>query len=190
MTCRALSRSPLTIVAMLKRAVAVAVVLCASGCSSLPAPNQPSIQARTSETPSPLAGELATVQRVVDGDTFVAMIGARRFRVRLIGVDTPETVKPRTPVQCYGPEASAYAKDTLTAKQVRLVYDVDRYDRYGRTLAYVYLGKTFLNLALVQQGYAVVETVPPDIAHVTEFVAAQRTARAKRLGLWLKCAFR
>ena len=176
---------------MLKRALAVAVVLCASGCSSLPTPNQPSIQAKISETPSPSTqGDLAVVQRVVDGDTFIAVIGARRFRVRLIGVDTPETVKPRTPVQCYGPEASAYAKLSLRAKQVRLVYDVDRYDRYGRTLAYVYLGKTFFNLTLVQQGFAVVDTVPPDIAHAAEFVVAQRTARARRLGLWKTCAFR
>lgn len=127
---------------------------------------------------------------MVDGDTFIAVTGTRRFRVRLIGVDTPETVKPNTPVQCFGPQASAYAKHALTGKQVRLVYDVDRTDRYGRTLAYVYVGTTFFNLALVQQGYAVVDTVPPDIAHVGEFVAAQRAARAKHLGLWLTCAFR
>jgi micrococcal nuclease len=175
---------------MVKRILAVAVVLCASACSSLPTPSPPSTQAKTGETPSTAAGEIAIVQRVVDGDTFIAVVGARRFRVRLIGVDTPETVKPRTPVQCYGPEASAYAKRLLTGKQIRLVYDVDRYDRYGRTLAYVYLGTTFVNLALVQQGYAVVETVPPDVAHADQFVAAQRTARAKRLGLWLACAFR
>ena len=176
---------------MLRRALAVAVVLCASGCSSFPTPDLPSTQAKTSETPSSSTrSDLVTVQRVVDGDTFIAVVGARRFRVRLIGVDTPETVKPNTPVQCYGPEASAYAKHLLTGKEVRLVYDVDRYDRYGRTLAYVYLGKTLFNLALVQQGYAVIETVPPDIAHVEEFVAAQRAARAKHLGLWLTCAFR
>jgi len=176
---------------IVKRALAVAVVLCASACSSLPTPNLPSTQARSGETPSASgAGELATVQRVVDGDTFIALVGAHRYRVRLIGVNTPETVKPNTPVQCGGPEASAYAKHTLTGKQVRLVYDVERYDRYGRTLAYVYVGKTFFNLVLVQQGYAVVETVPPDVAHVAEFVAAQRAARAKRLGLWLTCAFR
>lgn len=171
------------------RAVAVAVVLCASACSSLPTPNAPTTHARETP-PASTPVELAFVQRVVDGDTFIALVGARRFRVRLIGVNTPETVKPNTPVQCYGPESSAYAKQLLTGKRVRLVYDVDRYDRYGRTLAYVYLGKTFFNLALVQQGYAVVETVPPDIAHVGEFVAAQRAARAKRLGLWLTCAFR
>ena len=176
---------------MVKRALAVAVVLCASACSSLPTPTLSSTHAKNSETPSgSTAGDLAIVQRVVDGDTFIALVGARRFRVRLIGVNTPETVKPNTPVQCYGPEASAYAKYVLTGKHIRLVYDVDRYDRYGRTLAYVYVGKTFFNLALVQQGYAVVETVPPDIARVAEFVAAQRIARAKRLGLWLTCAFR
>ena len=176
---------------MLKRSLIVAVVLWTSACSSLPTSTQPSTQANPAETSSGTQqGELAYVQRVVDGDTFIALVGPRRFRVRLIGVNTPETVKPNTPVQCYGPEASAYAKHLLSGQQVRLVYDVDRFDRYGRTLAYVYLGKTFFNLALVQQGYAVVETVPPDVTHVADFVAAQRTARAKRLGLWLTCAFR
>jgi micrococcal nuclease len=133
------------------------------------------------------ASEQAFVQRVVDGDTFIAQVNNRRFRVRLIGVNTPETVKPRSPVECFGPEASAFAKAELTAKTVRLVYDVDRYDRYGRTLAYVYLGKTFFNLLLVQRGYAVVETVPPDVAHVEQFVAAQRAARAAHAGLWRAC---
>jgi len=134
--------------------------------------------------------ELVTVQRVVDGDTFIALTGSRRFRVRLIGVNTPETVKPGTPIQCFGPEASTYAHKILTGKQVRLVYDVERYDRYRRVLAYVYLGATFFNLDLVQRGYAVVETVPPDVAHVRDFVAAQRAARASRTGLWLACALR
>ena len=165
----------------------IAVVLCASHCSSLPTPNQP---AAHQSTQSIGTSEQAFVQRVVDGDTFIALVSGRRFRVRLIGVNTPETVKPNSPVECYGPESSSFAKTQLTGQTVRLVYDVDRYDRYGRTLAYVYLGKTFFNLELVQRGYAVVETVPPDVAHVQQFVAAQRAARAAHLGLWLKCAFR
>ena len=176
---------------MLKRALVVALVLCASGCSSLPAPNRASSNPSTQQTTSSIErGEPATVQRVVDGDTFIALEGTRRFRVRLIGVDTPETVKPGAPIGCFGPETSAYAKRVLTGRQVRLVYDVDRYDRYGRTLAYVFIGKTFFNLDLVQHGYAVVETMPPDVAHVEDLVAAQRAARASRLGLWLMCALR
>jgi micrococcal nuclease len=169
---------------------AVVLAISASSCSTTPTSTQ-AIQS-TPSTSSPGIGgsERVTVQRVVDGDTFIALQGTRRFRVRLIGVDTPETVKPGTSIQCFGPEASAYAKKTLTGKQVRLVYDVDRYDRYRRVLAYVYLGKTFFNLDLVQRGYAVVETVPPDIAHVRDFVAAQRAARASHAGLWLACALR
>ena len=176
---------------MLKRSLALAVLLCASACSSLPAPNRASSSLSTQQATSSIGRrELAAVQRVVDGDTFIALEGTRRFRVRLIGVDTPETVKPGAPIGCFGPEASAYAKRVLTGRQVRLVYDVDRYDRYGRTLAYVFVGKTFFNLDLVQHGYAVVETVPPDVAHVEDFVAAQRVARASHLGHWLKCALR
>jgi micrococcal nuclease len=133
-------------------------------------------------------GQLVTVTRVVDGDTFIAKpAGRATFRVRLIGVDTPETVKPRTPVQCFGPESSAYAKRVLTGRKVRLVYDVDRYDRYGRTLAYVYVGTDFFNLDLVRRGYAVLLTIPPDVAHADEFVAAQAAARAADRGLWHAC---
>ena len=176
--------------AVFKRALILTAVLCASACSSSTTPNQALPGSTAQGTTNAERGELATVQRVVDGDTFIAVEGGKRFRVRLIGVDTPETVKPGAPVGCFGPEASAYAKHTLTGKQVRLVYDVDRYDRYGRTLAYVYLGKSFFNLDLVQRGYAVLDTVPPDVAHVQDFVAAQRAARASRLGLWLACALR
>ena len=162
----------------------LAVVLCLSGCSTPSTPNPAALQA------SPAAAtETVTVQRVVDGDTFIAVAGTRRFRVRLIGVDTPETVKPATPIQCFGPEASAYAHRTLTGEQVTLAYDVDRYDRYGRTLAYVYVGSTFFNLDLIQRGYAVVLTVPPDVAHVEQLVAAQKRARTAHIGLWLACPF-
>ncbi len=177
---------------MRARALFVTVVLGLSACSLSTAPNSsPTIQGTPTKSGPAIGGsETVTVQRVVDGDTFIALEGTHRFRVRLIGVDTPETVKPGAPIGCFGPEASAYAHMTLTGKQVRLVYDVDRYDRYRRVLAYVYLGKTFFNLELVQRGYAVVETVPPNVAHVDDFVEAQRAARASRAGLWLACALR
>lgn len=169
---------------------AVVLAISASSCSTAPTSTQTIQSIPPTSSPTIGGSENVTVQRVVDGDTFIALTGSSRFRVRLIGVDTPETVKPGAPIGCFGPEASAYAKKTLTGKQVRLVYDVDRYDRYRRVLAYVYLGKTFFNLDLVQRGYAVVDTVPPDVAHVRDFVAAQRAARASRAGLWLACALR
>ncbi len=92
------------------------------------------------------------VVRVVDGDTLLL---DRNERVRLIGVDTPETVDPRRPVQRFGKEASAFTKRMVEGKKVRLEYDQDRRDRFGRTLAYVYLEDgTFLNAEIVKQGLA------------------------------------
>jgi micrococcal nuclease len=132
-----------------------------------------------------VGGDRVVVDRVVDGDTIIVSQGSRFVRVRLIGMDTPETVDPRRPVGCYGKQASDFLKRLLNGKEVLLTYDARRLDRYRRTLAYVYLPDgTFVNLVLVQRGYARVLTVPPDVAHAADFVAAQRQARAKSLGLW------
>jgi micrococcal nuclease len=133
------------------------------------------------------SGEHTTVQRVVDGDTIVVAGGAR---VRLIGMDTPETKDPRRPVGCFGKEASRRTEQLLTpGTRIVLVYDVDRFDRYGRTLAYVYRASdgVFVNASLVRDGYAVAYTVPPDVAHADEFVALQRAARDAGRGLWSAC---
>ena len=95
--------------------------------------------------------------------------------MRLIGIDTPETKDPRKPVQCFGREASARTKQLLPAgTAVRLVYDVERNDRYGRTLAYVFDARDgrFVNAVLVRDGYASVYTYPPNVAHADEFVDA------------------
>ena len=90
--------------------------------------------------PAARAAARAFVVRVVDGDTIEAQIGDRVEDVRYIGVDTPETVKPDTPVQCFGPQASAFNHRLVEQRQVRLVFGVERRDVYGRLLAYVYLG--------------------------------------------------
>jgi micrococcal nuclease len=102
----------------------------------------------------------ATVSRVVDGDTVWVRAGSRSLDVRLLGIDTPETVDPHRPVGCFGPEASAYTKHLLTGRRVRLVYDRQLHDRYGRWLAYIYLERPrrpdlFVNARLVSAGYAV-----------------------------------
>jgi micrococcal nuclease len=105
-------------------------------------------------------------------------------------MDTPETVDPRRPVQCFGKAASARTKQLLPkGTRVVLVYDVDRTDRYGRTLAYVYRASDglFVNASLVRDGYAVVYTFPPNVAHVDEFVALARAARESGRGLWSAC---
>ncbi len=132
----------------------------------------------------------ATLARVVDGDTIRVRINGREERVRLVGIDTPESVKPGTPVQCYALAASARTKALLPkGAAVRLVRDVEERDRYGRLLAYVYRVRDglFVNLALVREGYAVTLTVPPNVAHTDEFVAAARDAREHGRGLWGRC---
>lgn len=127
------------------------------------------------------------VSRVVDGDTIEVRLGERSEDVRLIGVDTPETVKPDTPVQCFGERASHFTKRRLTGRQVRLVFGVERRDVYGRLLAYVYLDGHFFNSTLVRRGLARSLTIPPNdrfaprIRHL-ELIAA----RAGR-GLWGAC---
>ncbi len=132
----------------------------------------------------------ATIDRVVDGDTVVVDIDGRRETVRLIGIDTPETVKPNSPVECFGPEASAATKALLPqGTPIRLERDVEARDDYDRLLAYIYRATDgiFVNLEIVRTGYATLLTFPPNVAHVTEFVDAAETARSQGLGLWSGC---
>ena len=125
------------------------------------------------------------VSRVVDGDTIEL---ENREKVRYIGMNTPETVDPRRPVQCFGHEASAKNKALVEGKQVTLVPDVEDRDKYHRLLRYVYLEDgTFVNLELVKEGYATVYTFPPNVAHVSEFKTAEKSAREAQLGLWNSC---
>lgn len=133
---------------------------------------------------APAAAQL--VERVVDGDTIIVQgVG----RVRLIGVDTPETVHPRRPVECFGKEASAFAKRLLEGQRARLEYDQERTDRYGRTLAYVHLPNgTFANAEIVRQGYGHAYTRFP-FRYLEEFRRYEREARQGGRGLWgAKCA--
>jgi micrococcal nuclease len=130
---------------------------------------------------------VATVVRVVDGDTIEVLLDGRREDVRYIGVDTPETVKPDTPVQCFGPQASAFNHSLVEGRRVRLVFGVERRDVYGRLLAYVYLGDRFVNAALVRQGLARTLTITPNDRFAMRFERLQmRAARAGR-GLWDAC---
>ena len=131
-----------------------------------------------------------TVVRVVDGDTIIVRgPGGRTEDVRLIGIDTPETVDPRRPVGCFGPEASAYAKHLLTGRRVILRYDRETKDRYGRFLAYVWLAHPaeFVNGRLVELGYARAYPFPPNTAHEALFAALERQAALGGRGLWVAC---
>jgi len=121
------------------------------------------------------------VAEVIDGDTIRLESGET---VRYIGVDTPETKHPQKGVECYGVEASARNKQLVEGKQVRLEHDISETDQYGRLLRYVYVGNTFINLELVEQGYARAASFPPDIARQDEFSAAEQAAREAERGLW------
>ena len=126
----------------------------------------------------------STVSRVIDGDTIELDTGEK---VRYIGIDTPETLHPSEPVEYYGREASEFNKKLVEGKWVRLEFDVQRKDIYGRTLAYVYLSDgTFVNAELLKQGYAKVSTYPPNVEHVEEFLELEREARENARGLWRK----
>ncbi len=126
----------------------------------------------------------AVVQRVVDGDTVVLTDGER---VRYIGVDTPELHHPRKPVQWYAREAMEFNRKLVEGQKVRLEFDVERRDRYGRLLAYVFLEDgRFVNAELLKEGYAQLLTIPPNVRYVDLFVGLQRQARENKRGLWGK----
>jgi micrococcal nuclease len=123
--------------------------------------------------------EGARVLRVVDGDTVrVRLDGGGRETVRLIGIDTPETVKPGAPVERCGPEASRFAKRLLTGRRVRLEPGVEERDRYGRLLAYVFLDGRMVNEQLVARGLAEPLPIAPNTRHASRFEAL--AARAPR----------
>ncbi|HMM43277.1 MAG TPA: thermonuclease family protein [Thermomicrobiales bacterium] len=149
-------------------------------------------EATTADT----AGELAWVERVVDGDTIMVEIAGRVERLRYIGVDAPESVRPDYPVECFGPEASKENARLVGGQEVDLVRDVSNRDRFGRLLRYVYVRdpatgeRVFVNLRLVEEGYANAVTFPPDLAHVDELRVAERQAREEGRGLWGACPSR
>jgi micrococcal nuclease len=141
------------------------------------------------DDPSLTAGQsvMARVVRVVDGDTIVASVDGHDEYVRYIGVDTPETVKPDTPVQCYGARASDENHRLVEGRTVRLVFDREQRDDYGRLLAYVYAGSRFVNGTLVRGGYARTLAIAPNTSHAAQLQRlAERAARGAR-GLWGAC---
>ena len=121
------------------------------------------------------------VQRVIDGDTIKLSNGET---VRYIGINTPETKHPQKPVEHYGREASEANKKLVGGKRVRLEFGVQKRDKYGRLLAYVYTGDTFVNAWLVENGYAQVMTIPPNVKYKDLFLKLQEEARENRRGLW------
>jgi micrococcal nuclease len=144
-------------------------------------------QVLSSSSVPALAPDTYPVTKVVDGDTLHVEMNAKEVTIRLIGVDTPETVDPRKPVQCFGKEASDKAKQMLTGQQVRVEEDASQgtYDKYGRLLAYIFLSDgTNFDEYLIAQGYGHEYTYDLPYKYQKEFKAAQALARAEKKGLW------
>lgn len=155
-----------------------------SSTSQLSRLNLDNMEVATSTT---IPSEFFAVVRVVDGDTIDVMENGTKVRVRLIGINTPETVDPRRTVQCFGAEASQKTKELLGGGFVKLVSDKtqDTYDKYGRRLAYIYTPDgTFVNLELITQGYAYEYTYRVPYAYQVEFKNAEHDARTMGRGLW------
>jgi micrococcal nuclease len=163
--------------------------------TSLPLPPTPSNTpnvASPSNTPTatPIPLVEAHVERVIDGDTLEVVLDGRAVRLRLIGVDAPETNGPPT---CFGPEATSKAEELVgrAGGRVLLEKDISETDRYGRLLRYVWLerpdGRLMLNEEIVKEGFAQVSTYPPDVRYQQQFLAAEREAREGKRGLWGAC---
>jgi len=153
--------------------------------------------AACTDSPDAANDGLATVTHVVDGDTIDVEIGGRTERVRLIGIDTPETRKPNTPIECWGPEASAFTASLLPeGTEVRIERDVVGRDDYGRLLGYVHLVEaagtdemgTFVNMQIIEQGFARPLTIEPNSTFAREFADAAGRASRADIGMWGACS--
>ncbi len=175
--------------------VVALVLLLLAGCSSHQV--DLTVQAPPTLGDEPGGYERARVTRVVDGDTIEVVIHERaegpgagsaeagvEHDVRLLGIDTPESVRRGHPVECFGREASAATKALLEGREVVLVKDVEETDRYDRLLRYVYIGDEMANARLVVNGYASAYTYPPNIRHSEFFVSLEGEAREANRGLW------
>ena len=165
--------------------VLIVVLVMAIGSFVFTATSQ---QTPTVTTTTPLPG-FYRIDHFVDGDTIAVQMNGKAEEVRFIGIDTPETHKPNTPVQCYGPEASDFTKHAIGNQPVRLEADPlgDNRDRYGRLLRYIYLPDgTLLNEELIQKGYAFAYISFP-FSKKAAFSADAQAAQTAKLGLWGTC---
>ena len=188
-----LSQTPDSVSSVKRLLVCLALLLSACGGHEVDLGRQS--PATASDEPG--GYEIAEVTRVVDGDTIEVRITERSdgpgaglaeigeiYSVRLIGIDTPESVKPGSPIECFGKEASSATSALLDGQTVTLVKDVEETDSYERLLRYVYLGEEMANARLVVNGYASAYTYPPNIRHSELFFELQREARENDRGMW------
>lgn len=162
-------------------AIAAGTLVVLAGCGST--------GTATDTAPGTLHGPYPVV-RSVDGDTIRVNRNGEEIVIRFIGLDTPETVAPDRPVECFGPEASARTKELVEGGQVWLEYDEASglTDKYDRTLAFVWLDQqTMLNELLIAEGYAEEVTYTDGYAHQRDFQDAERAAQSAGLGLWGAC---
>jgi len=163
--------------------VALAVLAVAAGCDS--GGSSP----ETTAPPGAIEAN-ATIDYVVDGDTVDVLIDGREERIRLIGIDTPETKRPDTDIQCYGPEATAFTESLLpVGTPVRIERDTVNRDDFGRLLGYVYRADDgiFVNYELVRQGFAQPLSIEPNTTYRELFVGAASAAEEANVGLWSTC---
>lgn len=174
---------------------AVVVLLLATACSGETATTStpprgpsrsfsPSPAATTATSTLPPGLTSARVTRVVDGDTIEVEIDGREYTLRYIGINTPETVDPRRPVECFGQESSDFNKRLVLGKSVSLEKDVSETDAFGRLLRYVWLDGEMVNATLVREGYAQASAYPPDVKHQDLFSSLQAQAAGAGRGLW------
>jgi len=148
------------------------------------------VQSGGEKTKMEETGEFAVVKRVVDGDTVELENGEK---VRYIGIDTPETLDPRKPIQCFGKEAAEKNRELVEGKRIRLEKDVMERDKYNRLLKYIYVSagesepEIFVNLELVKRGFAHSYTYPPDVKYQDLFISAEKEPREAGRGLWKSC---
>ena len=169
-----------------RRPIVASLILLASGFVYLQQHGSFGAAASLIQTAQP---GLYTVQSFVDGDTIAVSMNGQIEKIRFIGVDTPETHKPNTPVQCYGPAASNFTKATIGQRSIRLVSDslsTDR-DRYNRLLRYVYLTDgTLVNEQLILNGYGFYYPYFP-FTKSGQFASAEARAQSNHVGLWAHC---
>lgn len=153
--------------------------------TSTPRPSEPT-PTSTSDVPTPTVPGLVEAQviRVVDGDTINVLIDGDEYRLRYIGIDTPELNHPTRGLEPFGPEATEANRELVEGKTVHLEKDVSETDRFGRLLRYVYVGDLMVNEELLRQGMARVATFPPDVKYVDRFLEIQREAQEASRGLW------
>ena len=166
------------------------IALVAAGAAMSACDAISSAQPTTTVSRPGIAEANATVEFVIDGDTVDFLFDGIEERVRLIGIDTPETKRPNEPVECFGPEATAFVKQLLpVGTPVRVERDIVNRDDYGRLLGYVYRADDgiFVNYEIMRQGFAQTLSIPPNDLYADMFADAARAAESDNVGLWAVC---